>query len=67
MSKLLAKVDETNQLSHSGEMVIDYPYVIEHKIRVIQYAECNWYIDPMIEEIRPHWKLWVLAKKRYLD
>ena len=32
------EVDETNQLSQSGEMVIDYPYAIEHKIRVIRYA-----------------------------
>ena len=50
MSKLLAKVDETNQLSHSGEMVIDYPYVIEHKIRVIGYAYRKRYIDTIIEE-----------------
>ena len=57
------EVDETNQLSQSPEMVIDYPYAIEHKIRVIGYADRKWYIDPMIEEIRPHWKLWVLAKK----
>ena len=25
-------------------------------------ADRKWYIDPMIEEIRTHWKLWVLAK-----
>ena len=31
----LFEVDETNQLSQSGEMVIDYPYAIEHKIMVI--------------------------------
>ena len=59
----LFEVDETNQLSQSGEMVIDYPYAIEHKIRIIGYADRKWYIDPMIEEIRTHWKLWVLAKR----
>ena len=46
-------------------MVIDYPYAMEHKIRVIGYADRKWYIDPMIEEIREHWKLWVLAKNQY--
>ena len=44
-------------------MVIDYPYAIEHKIRVIGYDDCKWYIDPPIEDIRSHWKLWVLAKQ----
>ena len=29
----LFEVDETNQLSWFGEMVIDYPYAIEHEIR----------------------------------
>ena len=38
-------------LSHSKEMVIDYPYAIEHKIRVIGYDDCKWYIDPPIEDI----------------
>ena len=59
----LLEVDETNQLSQSGEMVINYPYAIENKIRIIGYTDCKWYIDPMIEEIRTHWKLWVLAKR----
>ena len=44
-------------------MVIDCPYAIEHKIRVIEYVDSKWYIDPIIEGIRAHWKLWVLAKK----
>ena len=57
------EVDEANQLTQSGEMRIDYPYAMEHKIRVIGYADRKWYIDPMIEEIKTHWKLWVLAKK----
>ena len=33
------EVDETNQLSQSRGMVIDCPYAIEHKIRVIGYAD----------------------------
>ena len=57
------ELDETNQLSQLGEMMIDYSYAIEHKIRIIGYTDSKWYIDPMIEEIRPHWNLWVLAKK----
>ena len=31
-------------LSHSEEMVIDYPYAMEHNIRVIGYVDCEWYI-----------------------
>ena len=56
------EVDEANQLTQSGEMRIDYPYAMEHKIRIIGYADRKWYIDPMIGEIKAHWKLWVLAK-----
>ena len=41
----LFEVDETNQLSQSREMVIDYPYAIEHKIRVIGYSDHKLYID----------------------
>ena len=44
------EVDETNQLSQLGEMVIDYPYASEHKIRAIEYVDRKWY-----------WKLWVLG------
>ena len=51
-----------HQLSQSGKMVIDYSYAIEHKIRVIRYVDRKWYIDPPIEDIMTHWKLWVLAK-----
>ena len=49
-------MDETNELSQSGEMVVDYPYGIEHKTRVIGYVDRKWYIDPLIEDIRSHWK-----------
>ena len=52
-------VDETNQLSMLGEMVIDYPYAIEHKIRVIRYADRKWSIDPLIKEIRATQEPWV--------
>ena len=45
---------------NQGEMATRYPYTIEHKIRVIEYADRKWYIDPLI---RAHWNLWVLAKK----
>ena len=37
-------------------IIQNYPYDIKHKTRVIGY------IDPPIEDTRPHWKLWVLAK-----
>ena len=64
------EVDEANELTQSEEMRIDksqdktYPYAMEHKIRVIRYVHCTWYIGPMIEEIKTDWRLWVLAKKR---
>ena len=32
-------VDNVNQLSRSQEPVIDYPYVIKHKIMVIGYVD----------------------------
>ena len=44
-------------------MVIDYPYVMEHKIMVIGYGDHKWYIDPPIEDIRSYKKLWVLGKQ----
>ena len=56
-------MDNTNQLSQSKEMIIDYPYSIKYKIRVIRYADRKWHIDPPIEEIRSNWKLWVLVKQ----
>ena len=56
-------VDNTSQLSQSLGAVINYPYIMEHKIRVISYVDHKWYIDPPIEDIRSHWKLWVLAKQ----
>ena len=61
----LFEVGKTNQSSKLGEMVTDYPYAIEHKIRVIGYAERKWHIDPPTEDIRSHWKLWVLAKQPF--
>ena len=33
-------------------MVIDYPYAIEHKIRVIRYIDHKQYIDPTIEDVK---------------
>ena len=44
-------------------MVTDYPYLIEHKIRVIGYTDRKWYIDSPIEDLKSHRKFWVLAKK----
>ena len=52
-------VDNVNQLSRSQEPVIDYPYVIKHKIMVIGYVDRKWYIDPLIEDIRSHWMYWL--------
>ena len=49
-------VDNANQLSQSQEMVIDYPYVKEHKVRAIEYVDRKWYIDPPIEDTWSHWK-----------
>ena len=37
-------------------------YVCMHA-NVCVYADSKWYINPQIEDIRTHWKLWVLAKK----
>ena len=56
-SFLLFYVDNANQLSQSQEMVIDYPYVKEHKVRAIEYVDRKWYIGPPIEDIKSHWKL----------
>ena len=47
-------------------MVIDYPYVMEHKIRVIGYFDRKQYIYTSVEEIRSHWKLWVMGKQPLL-
>ena len=44
-------------------MVTVYPYVIEHDIRLIGYIDCKCYIDRPIEDIKSHWKLWVLGKQ----
>ena len=38
-------VDNASQLSPLLEAVIDYPYVMEHKLRVIGYIDRRWYID----------------------
>ena len=47
-------VDNASQLSPLLEAVIDYAYVMEHKIGIIEYDDCKWYIDPPMEDIKPH-------------
>ena len=56
-------VDNASQLSPLQEVVINYPYVMEHKIRAIGYNDHNLYIDPPIEGIRSHSELWVAGKQ----
>ena len=46
----------------SMELAIHYPCVVEHKVRVIGYVDCKWYIDSLIEDIMSHLKLWVYGK-----
>ena len=53
-------------MSQSQETIVDYPYVMEHKIRVIGYFDRKQYIYTSVEEIRSHWKLWVMGKQPLL-
>ena len=49
----LFDVDNASQCSR--ELAIDYPCVVEHKVSVIGYVDCKWYIHLPIEDVKSHW------------
>lgn len=34
-----------------------------HQVRIIKYNTDKWFIDPLLDKVKPSWRLWVYGKR----